>query len=310
MLRNIILGNSGLTTENVDLDPDPVDSNFTLEFDLTEMNGVGTFDLRTSAAVTVTYGYTPQTVNKKLSVSSSAGNISVPSYTAKLYLNIPANASSTYLSISSNVVKRVRSWKNFKFSNLRLACSRLERVPMTLWENCTSLYRMLRDCPKFNQPLTDWDTSKVTDFTQAFYNCEAFNQPVNHLVKPSARTLDYMFNGCIVFNQPVDEWDVTNVTNFSSLFNGCSAFNQSLNTWWPTRVTNMANMFKDCLVFNSPIALWSVSAVSNLNGTFYGAAKFNQNLSGWNFKSSVPRTDYDLGTTSWSSGNKPKFTAA
>ena len=67
---------------------------------------------------------------------------------------------------------------------------------------------------KFNQDISKWDTSKVTD-------------------------MSHMFSGATAFNQPLNNWDVSNVTNMSYMFAGVryvdrkfykriSSFNQPL----------------------------------------------------------------------------------
>ena len=38
---------------------------------------------------------------------------------------------------------------------------------------------MFRDVPLFNQPLSSWDTSKVTDMSFMFLGASAFNHPLN-----------------------------------------------------------------------------------------------------------------------------------
>ena len=68
---------------------------------------------------------------------------------------------------------------------------------------------------KFNQDISNWNTSKVTD-------------------------MSHMFSGATVFNQPLNTWDVSNVTDMSYMFAGvrydwhkdkynrASSFNQPL----------------------------------------------------------------------------------
>lgn len=67
---------------------------------------------------------------------------------------------------------------------------------------------------KFNQDISSWNTSNVTD-------------------------MSHMFSGATVFNQPLNTWDVSNVTDMSYMFAGVrdvdgkyykrySSFNQPL----------------------------------------------------------------------------------
>ena len=67
---------------------------------------------------------------------------------------------------------------------------------------------------KFNQDISSWNTSNVTD-------------------------MSHMFSGATAFNQPLNTWDVSNVTDMSYMFAGVryvdghnynrtSSFNQPL----------------------------------------------------------------------------------
>jgi surface protein len=66
---------------------------------------------------------------------------------------------------------------------------------------------MFRGCSSFDQPLSHFDTSKVTDMT-------------------------WMFDKCVRFNRPL-EWNTTSVKSMEHMFEGAMAFNQSL--VWDTR---------------------------------------------------------------------------
>ena len=52
----------------------------------------------------------------------------------------------------------------------------------------------------FNQPIGEWNTSKVTD-------------------------MSHMFGGASSFNQPIGDWDTSNVTNMSDMFRCVESFN-------------------------------------------------------------------------------------
>ena len=59
----------------------------------------------------------------------------------------------------------------------------------------------------FNQPLNNWNVSKVKDMVFMFYNASSFNQPLNN-------------------------WNVSNVTDMDSMFYEATSFNQPLHAPW------------------------------------------------------------------------------
>jgi surface protein len=80
---------------------------------------------------------------------------------------------------------------------------------------------MFKDCINFNQDISNWDVSSVTD-------------------------MNNMFKGCINFNQDITKWKVHNVTDMRGMFSGCRDFNKNISNWDVSSVNDMRNMFKDC----------------------------------------------------------------
>lgn len=105
--------------------------------------------------------------------------------------------------------------------------------------------------------ICSWNTSRVTDMSDAFKNRRTFNQAVG-------------------------EWDVSNVVNFSGMFSGAHSFNQALGTWNTSSATNMEQMFQGAVKFNQDIGDWNVSNVTNFSQTFFIATSFNRDISNWN----------------------------
>ena len=85
---------------------------------------------------------------------------------------------------------------------------------------------------QFNQPIGNWNVSKVTNMSR-------------------------MFVGGTPFNQPLSGWNVSNVTNMSSMFGGNydNQFNQPIGNWNISGVTN----------FNNFMSLKSTSLFSSTN---------------------------------------------
>jgi surface protein len=105
----------------------------------------------------------------------------------------------------------------------------------------------------FNQDISMWNTSKVTNMSFMFYND---NAPVS------------------TFNQPIGTWNVGNVTNMSAMFQGAFAFNESLENWDVSKVTNMSSMFASSTYsvtnFNQNIGSWNVFGVTNFTNFMTG----------------------------------------
>jgi surface protein len=90
---------------------------------------------------------------------------------------------------------------------------------------------------EFNQPLSDWNVSSVTN-------------------------MGSMFSQASVFDQPIGSWDVSNVSNMSGMFNNATAFNQNIGTWNVRAVTN----FTSFMLGKTPATF----SVSNLDAIYNG----------------------------------------
>ena len=134
----------------------------------------------------------------------------------------------------------------------------------------------------FNQDITSWEVSGVTDMSDMFTNNTSFNQDIGLWNVSNVNTMFSMFNGATSFNQDIGSWDVSNVTNMGGMFAGATSFNQDIGSWDVSSVTNMQFMFSNATSFNQDIGLWDVSNVTNMFGVFNSATSFNQPLSGWN----------------------------
>ena len=133
----------------------------------------------------------------------------------------------------------------------------------------------------FNNDISGWDTSSITNMSFMFEKAEAFNQPLENWDVSNVTNMSYMFYGASAFNQPLENWDVSNVTNMSYMFWRSKAFNQPLENWNVSNVTNMEGMFLLALAFNQPLENWNVSNVTDMEEMFRYARAFNQPLENW-----------------------------
>src|SRR5690625_6487202 len=82
--------------------------------------------------------------------------------------------------------------------------------------------RMFFDNFHFDQDISAWDVSNVTDMSGMFALAERFNSPIGDWDVSSVTDMSYMFIGDtnpnedgVIFNQDISEWDVSSVINRS-----------------------------------------------------------------------------------------------
>ena len=146
-------------------------------------------------------------------------------------------------------------------------CTSLTMVPsINSWSmpsGVKSIQGMFQGATSFNQDLSGWDVSHITDMSN-------------------------MFKGAISFNSPL-LWGskVSNVTNMEHIFEGATSFNQDISGWDVSSVTSMYSMFQEATSFNQPIGLWGskMANVGNYSSMFQEASSFDQNLGAWTMKS-------------------------
>ena len=141
---------------------------------------------------------------------------------------------------------------------------------------------MIRQALKFNQPIGEWNVSKVRDMRSMFYLCEDFNQPIGAWNVSNVIDMNSMFQSAASFNQPIGEWNVSKVYDMEEMFESAASFNQPIGAWNVSNVESMVSMFSGAASFNSSIGAWNVSKVTNMDFMFQSTAAFNQPIGEWN----------------------------
>lgn len=150
----------------------------------------------------------------------------------------------------------------------------------------SNMNQMFAESFAFNQPIGFWDVSSVTDMNGMFFMASAFDQPIGDWDVSQVTDIGSMFNAGS-FNQPIDNWNVSNVTQMAAVFFDNSAFNQPLNSWDVGNVGNMQDMFNDASSFNQDLSNWNVSNVVNMSGMFAFASAFDQPIGDWDVGSVI-----------------------
>ena len=156
---------------------------------------------------------------------------------------------------------------NGPMQNMFYGCTSLTMVPsINSWSMPSGVKRiqsMFQGATSFNQDLSGWDVSHITDMSYMFKEATSFNSPL-------------LWGG-----------KVSNVTYMSYMFQRATSFNQDISGWDVSSVTDMENMFDGATLFNQPIGLWGskTANVANYSFMFEGASSFDQNLGTWTMKS-------------------------
>lgn len=144
----------------------------------------------------------------------------------------------------------------------------------------------------FNQDVSTWDVSTVTNMQAMFSTCAVFNNGANTNVNP------------ITGRAGINGWDTSNVTNMTSMFFSAGVFNQDLGNWDTSKVTTMLSMFARASGFNQDLSKWNVGKCSSFESMFNNAYAYNNGAN-----TDVNPITGRVGIDGWNIGSDPSVTA-
>lgn len=157
----------------------------------------------------------------------------------------------------------------------------------------SNISSMFLSCFAFNQRVTISNMTGVTTMQSMFHESGIFNNgsimnfagdPLSWTTSSALSNLTNMFNGCVAFNQTVYFSNMTGVTTMHGMFSGCSSFNNGsisndgmIGIYMSTGflLTNVSYMFNNCSSFNQNVNISNMYNITNTKGMFNGCSIFN-----------------------------------
>ena len=158
-------------------------------------------------------------------------------------------------------------------------CSSLTIVPsINSWSmpsGVKKINNMFQGATSFNQDLSDWDVSHITDMRNLFQGATSFNGDITGWDVSSVTDMSNMFDGATLFNQPIGLWGskTANVGNYSYMFQKASSFDQNLGTWTMKSGCYGDGMFERsgmrCENYSATFVGWAAQTAFIPTGHFY-----------------------------------------
>ena len=168
---------------------------------------------------------------------------------------------------------------------------------------------MFQGATNFNENISTWNTSSVTNMESMFNGATNFNQNISSWNTKSVTNMASMFVRASAFNQDLNGWNTSQVTDMRYMFNEATNFDGNISKWDVSQVVDMSSMFLRASNFNQDISPWNTKSVTDMYNMFREATPFNQDLGRWNVCQVTSFADFSKDVNSWDKP-KPKFEAA
>jgi surface protein len=114
---------------------------------------------------------------------------------------------------------------------------------------------------KYGSVMGNWCVGQVTNFSYLFSTLQGsilgFNEDISRWNTSSVTNMRNMFAYQYDFNQDLSRWDGSQVTVLTSMFFISRAFNQDISSWDVSKVTDMSEMFKSASYFNIYLGMYA-----------------------------------------------------
>jgi hypothetical protein len=176
-------------------------------------------------------------------------------------------------------------WTSSGFSTAFWSCTNLDisatDIPDT--SAVTSFYFAFYNCTSLTST-NEFETDSVTNMGYAFSNCTSLTTGPT-LSTGSVTDFEKMFRGCTSLTS-VPAYALTNATTTLDMFANCTAitsFPAGLLSSAPSNLTNMSNMFNNCESVTSFPSEWNFSVATNISAIFGDCTDLASLPSGWDF---------------------------
>ena len=155
----------------------------------------------------------------------------------------------------------------------------------------------------FNQDISSWDVSSVTDMNYMFKHAVALSDENKCAIHTAFSVANEHWDTASDHRAVLGAWGeycdavpigITALTDnnfptavslwFSDASSATATYGH-ISKWDVSAVTNMQEAFKERASFNEDISSWDVSNVTNMSNMFNRAAAFNQDISSWDVSS-------------------------
>ena len=196
------------------------------------------------------------------------GYIEFESDDSIFYVKSSSKSSSSTVEIRGCYVNSFGNYGNYErydFNTMIISCSTYNRP-----HRFDAKYRGFHG---ENLIFRGFDTSKVTDMSNMFYDCMKLKSlDVSNFDTSNVTNMNNMFWGdSSLTSLDVSNFNTSNVTDMGYMFNGCHIYGSDsldLSNFNTSNVTNMAGMFGYCEITSLDLSGWDTSNVTNMGSMF------------------------------------------